>query len=266
MSGTSAYAFDNASEHAGGRFDALQTCYDPVTFARLADLGVTPGMRCLDVGGGGGSVAAWLADRVGPEGTVLVTDIEPRWLTGTEAHSTVRVVRHDITRDDLPEGDFDLIHARLVLIHLPERLAALDRMVRALRPGGRLVLDEFDCAWVPVLSAPSPEEATLFETVHDALMDLLTRAGADPRWGLRTYGALRAAGLTDVASATWAGAWPGGGAGVRLHEANVRQVRDRLVAECGVPDVDIDAFLRLLDDPAFAVNSYPLISTWGTRP
>ncbi|MFF3381221.1 methyltransferase [Streptomyces sp. NPDC002680] len=204
MSGTSAYAFDSASEHAGGRFDALQTCYDPVTFARLADLGVTPGMRCLDV-----------------------------------AYDPYGAVR---------------------------RLAALDRMVRALRPGGRLVLDEFDCAWVPVLSAPSPGAATLFETVHDALIDLLTRAGADPRWGLRTYGALRAAGLTDVASATWAGAWPGGGAGVRLHAVNVRQVRDRLVAECGVPDADIDEFLRLLDDPAFAVNSYPLISTWGTRP
>ena len=64
----------------------------------------------------------------------------------------------------------------------------------------------------------------------------------------------------------WARSWPGGGAGVRLHAVNVRQVRDRLVAECGVPDADIDEFLRLLDDPAFAVNSYPLISTWGTRP
>lgn len=239
MSGTSAYAFDNAPEHAGGCFDALQTRYDPLTFARLADLGVTPGMRCLDVGGGGGPIAAWLADRVGPAGPVLVTDIEPRWLTGTEAHGTVRVVRHDITSEDLPEGDFDLIHARLVL-------------------------DEFDSAWGPVLSAPSPEAATLFEIVHDALMDLLVRAGVALRWGHRTYGALRAAGLTDAASATWARSWPGGGAGVRPHAVDVRQVRDRLVAECGVPDADIDEFLRLPDDPAFAVNSYPLISTWGT--
>lgn len=266
MSGTSAYAFDSASEHAGGRFDALQASYDPVTFARLAAVGVTPGMRCLDVGGGGGSVAAWLADRVGPGGSVLVTDIEPRWLTGTAARGTVRVVRHDITREELPEGGFDLIHARLVLLHLPERLAALDRMVRALRPGGRLVLDEFDCGWVPVLSAPSPGAARLFETVHGALMDLLARAGADIRWGLRTYDALRTAGLTDVASATWAEAWPGGGTGVRLHAVNVRQVGDRLAAECGVTPGEIEEFLRLLDDPAFAVNSYPLITSWGTRP
>jgi len=264
MPDISGYAFDNTSERAGNRYDVLQTTYDPVTFARLAELGVAPGMRCLEVGGGGGSVGAWLAERVGPDGSVLVTDIEPRWLAGLPAHGNVRVVRHDIAQEELPEGEFDLVHARLVLLHLPERRAALDRMVRALRPGGLLVLDEFDCGWVPVLAAPGPESAELFERAHDTVMGVLAGAGADIRWGLHAYEALCAAGLTDVASSTWAEAWPGGSSGIRLHQVNIRDLNGKLTGD-GLTEGDLDRCLRLLDDPAFAVNSYPLITTWGRR-
>jgi hypothetical protein len=57
--------------------EAMQRCLDPITFTRLADLGVGPGLRCLDVGGGGGSVVNWLVRRVGATGSVLVTDIAP---------------------------------------------------------------------------------------------------------------------------------------------------------------------------------------------
>ncbi|WP_327427403.1 class I SAM-dependent methyltransferase [Streptomyces sp. NBC_01236] len=265
MSGTSGYAFDNTSELAGGRFDALETCYDPVTFARLADLGVGPGMRCLELGGGGGSVAGWLADRVGPTGSVLVTDLEPRWMDGLPGRANLRVVRHDIGAEELPEGDFDLIHARLVLLHVPERGAALDRLVRALRPGGLLVLDEFDCGWIPVLASPSPESAALFERMHDAVMGIITAAGADMRWGVHAYAALCRAGLTEVASATYAESWRGGSSGTRLHQVNIRQLAGRLV-EKGLTQEQLDDCMRLLDDPDFAVNSYPLITTWGVRP
>ncbi|MEU9468684.1 class I SAM-dependent methyltransferase [Streptomyces avermitilis] len=264
MPDNSGYAFDNTSERAGSRYDVLESTYDPVTFARLAGLGVAPGMRCLEVGAGAGSVAAWLAERVGPDGSVLATDIEPRWLGELPATGNVRVVRHDIAQEDLPEGQFDLIHARLVLLHLPERQAALDRMVRALRPGGRLVLDEFDCGWVPVLSAPSPESADLFERTHDAVMGVLTRAGADIRWGLHAYGALRVIGLAEVGSATWAEAWVGGSRGIRLHQVNIRDLDGQLTGG-GLTADDLDRCLRLLDDPSFAVNSYPLITTWGRR-
>jgi SAM-dependent methyltransferase len=186
-------------------------------------------------------------------------------MDGLPERPNLRVVRHDISKEDLPEGGFDLVHARLVLLHVPERLAALDRLVRALRPGGRLVLDEFDCGWISVLAAPTPEAAALFERTHDAVMTVVSRAGADIHWGLRTYGALRAAGLTDVASVTYAESWTGGSPGTQLHQVNIRQLAERLLGEGLTPD-RLERCLRLLDDPAFAVSSYPLITTWGTRP
>ena len=75
-----AYVLDNADEQTSARFAALPRLYDPGTIRHLEQLGVGPGWRCLEVGGGGGSIAAWLSDRVGPTGHVLATDLDPRFL------------------------------------------------------------------------------------------------------------------------------------------------------------------------------------------
>lgn len=83
-----------------------------------------------------------LADRVGPDGHVLATDIDTSWIDGVAPNVEVR--RHDIAHDDPPSGVFDLIHARLVLIWIPGRDEALRRMAGTLRPGGRLLIEDFD--------------------------------------------------------------------------------------------------------------------------
>ncbi|WP_438484730.1 hypothetical protein [Streptomyces sp. S186] len=73
------------------------------------------------------------------------------------------------------------------------------------------------------------------------------------------------AGLTHLAATTYAEAWPGGSAGIALHRHNTDQVADRLAA-AGITDGDLDRFRALLQDPAFIVNSYPLLSVRGRRP
>jgi ubiquinone/menaquinone biosynthesis C-methylase UbiE len=95
---------------------------------------VAEGWHCLEVGAGGGSIATWLCDRVGAAGHVVATDIDPRFLDAVGSPN-LEVRRHDIASDPLPEAAFDLVHTRLVLVHLPEREAALRRIVRALKPG-----------------------------------------------------------------------------------------------------------------------------------
>src|SRR5882724_8873761 len=114
----STYLLDNAAPETPARFDALSAMYDPSTIQHLVNCGVGPGWHCLEVGGGSGSIASWMAARVGPTGHVLVTDLDPRFLEKLEA-SNLEVRRHNIVSDPLPEATFDLIHARLVLIHLP---------------------------------------------------------------------------------------------------------------------------------------------------
>jgi ubiquinone/menaquinone biosynthesis C-methylase UbiE len=132
------YIFENVGQQASLRFTSLETLYDLWTIRHLEVTGIATGWRCWEVGGGGGSIAVWLGERCGPTGHVLVTDIDPRFLAvlATLDHSPIEIQRHDIGTDPLPAQTFDLIHARLVLIHVPAREQALQRMVTALKPGG----------------------------------------------------------------------------------------------------------------------------------
>jgi len=257
------YALDNAAAQTADRFLALETCYDPVTRVHLAATGQGPGWNCLEVGGGG-SVAAWLADQVAPDGAVTVTDIAPQRLTAAPSPANLRILRHDIVRDPLPQDTYDLVHARLVLLHLPERLDVLAKLVRSLRPGGLLVLEEFDCRWTPVLAAPDPAAADLFHRVHDAFLNRLAHAGADLQWGSRTYQALRDAGLREVTATTFSQAWPGASPAIALHRANTVQLRGELI-DWGITERQLHDFWNLLDNPAFAVCSYPLTTARGRR-
>jgi SAM-dependent methyltransferase len=192
---------------------------------------------------------------------VLATDIDPRWIPPA-THPNLRVIHHDIVTDPLPEAEFDLVHARLVLLHLPEREQVLTRLTRCLRPGGLLLLEEFDCGWTPVLAAPSDAEAELFTAVHDALVATLRDAGADPTWGRRCYAAMRAAGYEIIESTTYAEAWPGGAHAIGLHRANTEQIREKLLGK-GISEAQLNSFWTLLRDPRFAVSSYPLVSVLG---
>src|SRR5256885_6218488 len=81
----SSYLLDNAGKEAPARFAALSAMFDPGTIRHLDERGVAAGWHCWEVGGGGGSIAAWLANRAGPTGRVLVTDIDPRFLENLKA-------------------------------------------------------------------------------------------------------------------------------------------------------------------------------------
>ncbi|MCT9084646.1 class I SAM-dependent methyltransferase [Streptomyces fulvoviolaceus] len=260
------YLFDNNDARTPDRFSLLESSYDAVSRRQIESAGLAPGWRCLEVGGGGGSLGDWLGERVGPQGEVTVTDIEPRWAEERSRPAHVRLLRHDIVRDPLPGDGYDLIHARLVLVHLPQRLEVLDRLVSALRPGGRLLLEDFDCSWTPVLAAPDEAAVALFARVQSALMAHLEKAGVDLVWGTRAFRAMVRAGLEDVRATTHAASWHGGGAaGIGLHRVDVEQAADGLRAE-GVTDAELDRFYALSRNPEFVVNSYALVSTQGRRP
>jgi SAM-dependent methyltransferase len=260
----STYLFDNAAPPASERFTSLEHCYDGATTANLAALGVREGWRCLEVGGGNGSVAHWLAGRVGPVGKVVATDVNPSLMRPPVGNLEIR--HHDIVSDELEESYFDLVHARLVLIHIPERQRVVERILRALKPGGWLLIEEFDLTWqLPVLAAPDPDGVELFHKVSGSIHQLLEHAGMDPAWARDAYGCLSRAGFTDLGCRGFCDLWQGGSVGVSLHHANAVQVADRLIAGGLVTQQELDAFGNLLAQPTFAVASYLMFATWGRR-
>jgi SAM-dependent methyltransferase len=259
----SRYLLDNAEQQAGSRFGALSALFDPVTQRHVAALGIREGWRCWEVGAGGPSLPGWLHDRLGPDGFVLATDIDPRWLDDP-ARPRIEVRRHDVARDDTPEGGFDLVHARLVLVHVPEREEALRRMAAALRPGGHLLIEDFDIDLQPLACphAVAPDD-DLANRIRAGFLDLIVQRGVDRRYGRKLPSSLRDLGLEDVtADAYFPVAHP---AAAALDAANVEQVREGLLAQGHATEEQIarhlDALARGLD-----ICVPPLVSAWGRRP
>ncbi|MFD3850530.1 class I SAM-dependent methyltransferase [Streptomyces microflavus] len=260
------YILDNADPNAEERMAGLEQCYDPFTIQQLNQLGIQPGWSCLEVGGGGGSIGRWLADQVTPTGNVVVTDIDNRWTADPDSPQ-LHIEQHDITSDEpVPGAPFDLIHARLVLIHLPARRQVVHRLAALLRPGGWLVLDEFDCTRAHVFDAPATDQADLFLVWIRAFLDYLEQAGVSMTWARDTFQALREEGLTAVSATGYETASPGGSPGSRVHRSNAIQLRRPLVASGRISDTEYDRLLDLLSDPAFVPSSYLLISTRGQKP
>jgi SAM-dependent methyltransferase len=258
------YVLDNASEHAALRFASLEACYDPVTTRQLEEIGVSVGWSCLEVGGGSGSIALWLAERVGAGGRVVVTDIDARWLD--VEHRNIELREHDIATDELEWGAFDLVHERLVLIHLRERERALRRMIDALNPGGWVLIEDFDCTWTAVQPDGEPADATLFTKVLNAFYAVLLQAGVDLAYGRRFHSLLSEQGLVDVHVEAHIHVANGGSPGLALYRANIEQLRDRLTGERLVDDLEIDRFCELLEDPQFSCHHPPMVSGRGRRP
>jgi SAM-dependent methyltransferase len=265
----SGYIFDNAAEQpTAQRFGNLEILYDPRTIHFLEATGVGPGWRCLEVGGGSGSIAAWLADRVGDSGHVLVTDIDPRFLTAlAEAgRPNVEVRRHDVAVDPLPEGAFDLIHARLVFVHVPAAPAALAKLAAALRPGGWLVIEDFDPTFIDrAFSTAAPVDATV-HNAYATLGKLLVARGAGEGWGRSLHRRFIELGLADVGMEGHLAIRQGGSPGARLDRANFVQVREAAIAAGLSTAEELDRMLTLLDDPAVAFSSPTMFTAWGRRP
>jgi ubiquinone/menaquinone biosynthesis C-methylase UbiE len=266
----STYIFDNSAEQTVQRFSSLQELYDPWTIQHLETTGVGQGWRCWEVGGGGGSIAAWLAQRCGPDGSVLVTDIDQRFLekNASLGQTNVQILHHDIGADPMPPGQFDLIHARLVLIHVPTRERALERLVAALKPCGWLVIEDFDPTFVdPTGPVENEADAILFRKLGGAFCRLLAaHSGAlAVSWGRGLFRRLQACGLTDVGMEGYLAVRTGGSPGARLMAANYQQIRSEAVAAGFVTEEEVSRVLALLADPTFAFQSTTIFSAWGRR-
>ena len=130
------YVFDRTKELVElDRLRLLESAFDPLTRMRLENVGVAAGWHCLEVGAGAGSIMGWLSERVGPTGNVVAIDTNTRFLPSSLPSNTT-IVKGDIRDVDLGGSRFDLIHGRYVLLHLPDFVPVLKRMLSLLSPGG----------------------------------------------------------------------------------------------------------------------------------
>ena len=187
-----------SEDHEIARLDAQAALLERATGMLLHAAGIAPGMRVLDLGTGLGHVAFAAAGLVGAEGRVVGIDSAPKLLQEAtrraSSHPQVRFVEGDV-RTWRSGEPFDAVVGRLILFHLPDRLAVLRHHVAGLRPGGLAVALDFDlgaCRAEP----PVPIAAEALEWTNATFLS----AGACPTIGARLAPLLSEAGLVDVQS------------------------------------------------------------------
>lgn len=250
---------DDEQELEARRLAFLAEARDPKTCALLDRIGITEGWHCLELGAGTGSVAAWMADRVGAAGRVMSTDIDLRFHADPAPNMIVR--DHDITTDRLPDRHFDLVHARAVLQHIPQRHDVIDTLVDALKPGGWLVLE--DSHFSSFAAQPLPDA---YRPLHDIICTGQTTEWRDPDFGLALLGELRDRGFLDleVAGDMWAmraGEPAGEWWFLALERAGTRLVELEIMSQAAV-----DAALAAVRTPGFVMTSPLSIAVCGRKP
>lgn len=252
------YVLSNRWEREAERLDALTDGYDGPSLEFCRSAGLCPGARVLEVGPGTGRFAQLLADAVGPSGEVVAVDIDTS-LSEALPGRTFTVVHGDLREGQVPDGPFDLVHARLVIGHLPDRAAAIRSLVQRLRPGGWLVIEDFD----RVTSLTSYPGRPAYERVADAIWAVLGTGSFDGLYGRSLPAALD--GLEDVEAV---------GAVELLQGDPERGVPkwELLQAQLGAPlrnivsDADLAAFAAIMRDPAVTMLSPLLVRARGRRP
>ncbi|MFJ7164840.1 class I SAM-dependent methyltransferase [Streptomyces globosus] len=245
----------------GDRIDHAALVYDPYTRERLAALGAGPGTRCLDVGAGTGTIARWLAEEACAD-EVVALDRDTGRLDRL-AGDRLRVRAADLTRlpDDPGLGTFDLVHARFVLMHLPERREVLARLVGLLNPGGHLVLS--DAADIPdPADTGSPYRRTL-----DAMWHALRETIGTDLAAVRAHPhALRAAGLHDVTAELLCPPLRPGTPLAAFWTDTLRRLRPDLLSGGRLDEATLDEALAYLESPDLAELAPGMLTVWGRRP
>ena len=247
----------NSWEHARRRLELLEACYDAASFKRASALGVREGWRCLDAGAGHGSFARWLRAQVGAAGSVIAADLDTRLLQDAAA-TNVEVRQLDLASDELPGGEFDFVHTRLVLMHIPAREQVLGRLCAALRPGGILMIEEQDVFPVWAAATGAYRDAWLaFHRVSRA-------AGVDPDWARDLPLRLRRHALADVDADLDVPLFRGGSAQAQFWSLTWQQVRGRMAA-IGEPAGVIDRGQADLGDEQRWFHGPAMVIAWGRR-
>lgn len=272
--GRPGYVFDPTWDRETDRLRTNEAIWDEGTFDRLERAGVRPGWRCLEVGAGAGSTARWLAGKVNalrgqasPSGSaprsghVVATDLETSRL-GQLRVCGVEVWRHDIRTDDLPEGSFDLVHARMLVQHLADKPAAVSRMIHALKPGGVLVLEDTDS--LPLFRSATSEE--FLQDVRAAGYGLMRRAGHEPRGGHFDLQMVLDTGLLDVSADGRVVMVQGGSPQARHYMLWLEYMRPKIVGEGLLDDARIEGALAEMADPANRWLSQVMITVVGRKP
>lgn len=243
------------------RLERIAALTDPATIRYLEQIGVQEGWVCAEVGAGAGSIARWLSNRVGHFGKVHAIDIEPSYLAGVTAPN-LEVRQQDITTDPLEQGRYDFVHCKILLMHLADRERVLGEFVRALKPGGYLLVEEADIRSIQRVDPPSP----LLTRAATALETFFYFGGADPGYGMKLLPAVRRTGLKVLGTDCQLTAVQAGSPEIQTIVMSLAKLATMIVTAGLMGQKEVEAAFDQLEQPSETVIYTPTtVSVWGQR-
>lgn len=240
------------------RLELLEQCLDPITTRSLDAIGVEAGWRCLELGGGGGSVTRMLCDRVGPAGRVAAVDLDTRFLEEIDAEN-LDVHRQNVLTDGLPGDAYDLVHARMLLMHLPTREKFVDEMAAVLRPGGWLLVEDMDV--FPFQTLADGIWAEVWGTMINAFDTLNVAATL----GRQLLGLFDRAGLEEVEPICEVPIFRGNTHFTEMFLTSIAQLGP-LITALGITDEQLAELRRVFADPTQWFSGFAVYSVRGRAP
>jgi SAM-dependent methyltransferase len=254
------YILDNTSASEYKRLDLMSKILDPWTRGYLKMLGIGKGWRCLELGGGNGSITEWLAATVASSGSVTAIDINPVLLELIPAQN-VSVQQMDLRTGELPAESYDLVTCRALLHQIADSGShVLKQMAQAVRPGGWLLIQEPDFHLAPT-TEPDVWARTwkgLIEWGHDNGVDWLI--------GRKLPGMVAALGLGHPQAKTDVQNIRGRDRGALYFQLFFAEVRDRVIGAGHLDAATIDAASALLDDPDYWTQCWMMTAVWLRKP
>jgi ubiquinone/menaquinone biosynthesis C-methylase UbiE len=248
VSATATYALGRSPEEHD-RLRAQARVWEDATSRLLDAIGLARGARCLDAGCGPGETMRLMAERVGAIGRVHGIDVDASLGEITverlqaAGHHQCSFEAHDVAADTPIAGaPFDLVYARLLLYHLPDRVAVLGRLWDAVAPGGHLVIQDYDLRGLSVLPALDS-----VEEVNRVLIDSFTAVGCDVHIGARLPQLFAEVGIGEPDGTDVAGRLEPLATGRAILDRTFRSVLPTAFAHGVVSESDAEAILDALE-------------------
>jgi len=239
--------------------------------ALLDRVGLQPGHSAIDLGCGPRGIVGLLIERVSPGGRVVGLDADATHtamaaeFAAAQGLTGVELVTADARHTGLSSNSFDLVHARTLLINVPDPMRVVAEMVRLARPGGCVAAMEPDTEYA-MCYPPHPA----FTRLREIFPVVFSRNGADPHMGRRVPELFRQAGLADVGAEARVQLYPPGHTRRTITADLVRTLRP-FVLEMGLATEaeldELDAGARAhLQDPCTVTVSDLFYLVWGRKP
>jgi len=262
---TSQYVFTNAQQvRELERLQAIERVFDPASRARIHATGITANWQCLEVGAGAGSITQWLAAVVGERGRVVAVDLDTRFVTNLQLPN-VEVLQADIRHPPLENNSFDLVHARYVLIHIPDFQVALTRMVDLLKPGGWIVIEEPDFSAARAIFGEQAACQSV-KRVNRAILQMFANRDMDYALGVHLPARFQRLGLQQLSVENDTPLSNGGSGVATVMKMSTMQLAEKYIATGEATYEDIERYCLFADDRNTWAIYYATVGVIAQKP